>query len=367
MRKFGIVAALLLAMGAPAAAQAPASGSGWSVAGERLRFPQAGISVPRHAGTVDHYETREFSHAGEGLDTVLQWRSTDHAVFASLYVYYPSIAHAGLQEVATDAAIQANPKGGGIPLRSGSAAVAGKPGLALTAAYRGYMGELFSTSAFVKAGRWMVKVRVSGPEAREAEVSAVLTALLDGLSFEGAVQPRPAAALDITECAAAPDRDARVLRDKDSGLEGALIAVFDAAGDEGKDEHGARKLLPPRIGQSWCRSNLEVGDARIPMLRAVAGGSGDGLGGRSELFVLYSDAGGMFEVVGLTGKKKYVLIDHEIGEAKILATFDGVPSRRQLAELFAQPGDLGRVRASVRVKPDGNTEINLVQPEKGHR
>jgi hypothetical protein len=382
MRGMIFLGAFLLGLGAQAAGapdpapapapakartEAPESASFWTVTLDRLTFAPARLSVPRHAGTVDHYETKEFSHPGEGIDSALQLRSPDRAVFASVYVYLPSLAHTGLQAIATDVAIRANPKGGGVPIRTGLASVGGKPGLALTAAYRNYMGQLFTTSAFVKAGRWLVKVRVSGPEAREAEVSAALAALLDGLRFEGAVQPRPAAPLEVSECGPETGGDARLLQGKDMGIEGALVASLDAAGEPAADRGKAAKPLPPRIGRTWCRSVLEVEGNPLTVLRATGDGRGDGLGGRSELFVLYSDAGGMLEVVGLDGAKKHLLLNHAIGETDILGTFDAVPSMRQLGELFTRPGENGRVRASVRLKANGDSEIDVAVAEKAGR
>lgn len=385
MRSLLIAAALLLGLagqaqgqsGAPApatpqaqaqaqAGELPGSGPVWSVTPDRLLFIPARISVPRRASTVEHYETKEFSHSGEGLDTAVQLRSADRAVLATVYLYLPSVAHPGLQAIATDAAIQTNPKGGGKLLGSGIAAVGGKPGLALTAAYRGYLGGLFSASAFVKAGRWMVKVRVSGPETREAEVSAVLKALLDGLKFEGAFRPRSAQALDVGDCGAGSGSrgDARLLEDKNGALAAALIAQLDAAGEEATGKGDDQKPVLPRIGRSWCRSALQVGEARAPLLRAVSSGRGNAFGTRSELFVLYSDSGGMLEVVGLPGGKRHLLLNHAIGETLILGTFDSVPSDRQLRELFTNPGENGRVRASILMKANGDSELRIAEPEK---
>ncbi len=57
-------------------------------------------------------------------------------------------------------------------------------------------------------GFWIIKLRVSGPEARRAEVEAVMSALLADLRFEG-VGPRAAEPLDVSDCASRSDRAAR--------------------------------------------------------------------------------------------------------------------------------------------------------------
>ena len=48
----------------------------------------------------------------------------------------------------------------------------------------------------------------------------------------------------------------------------------------------------------------------------------------------------------------------------MLGTYDAVPSDDQLRQLFTAPGEHGRVRARVRLKADGNSDINLILPDK---
>ena len=59
--------------------------------GRRLGLRQAELRPRRIAG-LEYFETSEFSHKGEGLDTGIKYRSADQKVVATLYVYYPSLA-----------------------------------------------------------------------------------------------------------------------------------------------------------------------------------------------------------------------------------------------------------------------------------
>ena len=117
MRLTMLAAALMLA--APAAAAPGAApiakpekvatpSSPWSIQDGRAVLKPAGISAPLRIGTAEHVEATEFSHKGEGVDAVLQFRTPDRDILATLYVYYPSIAHTGLQAIATDQAILSN-------------------------------------------------------------------------------------------------------------------------------------------------------------------------------------------------------------------------------------------------------------------
>ncbi|HEX8061957.1 MAG TPA: hypothetical protein VF535_01960, partial [Allosphingosinicella sp.] len=296
MRGMILAAALAFGLAAPRlAAQTPAPKDFWSVSDQRLSFGPAQLSAPRRAAGVEYFESTEFSHKGEGLDTAIKYRSADQKIFATLYVYYPSFAHTGVQAIATDQAIRGGTRSPGIrPLGTGLAAAGGKPGVAVTADYDHYLGENHTKAAFIKAGRWMLKLRVTGPESRSAEVAAVMTALLDGLRFEGKAKPGPGAPLSIGECASADRPDAGPAP---GGGEGIAVAMADAAGAPAdKATGGDRKPLPARIGRDWCRSLLQVGDQKTAVLQATGKA---GSRPRSALLVLYSDSGGVLEVVHL--------------------------------------------------------------------
>jgi hypothetical protein len=357
MRGTILLGALLLGFAAPAAAaDPPAPGPFWEVSEGRLSFRPAQLSVPRRAGGVEYFETTEFSHKGEGVDNAIKYRSADQKVFATLYVYYPSIAHTGVQAIATDQAIRGSARSPNIrSLGTGIASAAGMRGVAVTADYDHYLGEHHTKSAFIKAGRWMLKLRVTGPESRSAEVNAVMTALLDGLRFEGKVQPRPAVPIVARDCAPADRPEAAPVA---GGGEAATIAVSDAAGEPAvKAAGGDQKALPARIGRDWCRTKLQVQGQQMAVLQAAGKKRpGRGLDADSALLVLFNDGGGVLEVVRLAKGGKYLLLHHEIAEVKVLESYDRLPSLAQIGGLFTNPTG---IRARIRLRPDGSPEIQL--------
>jgi hypothetical protein len=180
-----------------------------------------------------------------------------------------------------------------------------------------------------------------------------MTALLDGLRFEGEAQPRPAAPIEAGECAAIDRPDATVVA---GGGEAANIAMADAAGDVAANAAGGdQKPLPARIGRGWCRTLLPVGDQMMAVLQAT-GRPGDGLGGDSAMLVLYSDGGGILEVVRLAKERKYLLLHHGIAEVNVLDSYDRLPSLAQIGRFFVEPV---QARARLRLKPNGSTDIEL--------
>lgn len=361
MRHIILLATFLIGLVAPTVAAEPTRPAAfWKVSEERLNFGLAKLSVPRRAAGAEYYETMEFSRKGEGLDSAIRYRSADHEVFATVYVFYPSLAHSGVQAIATDQAIRANSASAvGRPFSVAVASAAGKPGVAVTSEYDHYLGKLFSSAAFIKAGRWMVKVRVSGPQARSTEVKAVMTALLDGLRFAGKAQPAPATPISAGECSSTERPDALPVSDDDVLPAYGMLATFDAAGQPAANAPRDRTPLLPRIGRDWCRTTLQVGKDRVTVIRATGDGRGDGLGGDSALLVLVNDAGGVIEVVRMAKERRYVVLSHGIAEVEVLGSYDALPSAAQIGRLFVDPV---RVRTRVRLKPNGDTEMELPRP-----
>jgi hypothetical protein len=357
--------ALALGFAAPsaAAAQAPAavnpapSNAFWKVSNDRLTFEPAQLSAPRRAAGAEYFETREFSHQGEGLDSAIKYRSADQKVVATLYVYYPSFSHTGVQAIATDQAIRSPRSPNVRSVGSGVASAGGVRGVAVTADYDHYLGDNRTKAAFIKAGRWMLKLRVTGPESRSAEVAAVMTALLDGLRFEGKVQPSPAAPITAGQCASTDRPDAA---GAPGGGDAASIAMSDAAGEPVvKPARGGPKAVPSRVGRDWCRTRLQVGDQQMAVLQATGKDRpGRGLDGDSALLVLYSDGGGVLEVVRLAKQRNYLLLHHDIAEAKVLESYAGLPSLAQIGRLFSDTNPVN-IRARVVLKPDGSAAVEL--------
>ncbi len=365
MRGKVLLAAVLIGMAPPAFAQAPAPAAAadpdpvaefWTVAGERMSFAPAKLSVPRRFAGTEHFETREFSHPGEGVDTAVKFRSADQKVVATLYAYYPSLAHSEVQALATDQAIRASSKPQTVrALGTAVASAGGKAGVAVTADYDHYLGVLATRSAFIKAGRWMIKLRVTGPEARSAEVASVMTALRDGLRFEGEVQPRPAQPISAGECATTDRPDAKAVTGDDAAAD-AMLATIDPAGQPAADaRRGKQKPLPARIGRDWCRTTLQVGDNQVTVLQAT-GKAKPAAGGDSALLVLIGDSGGVIEVVRLAKEKKYLILHHAMAGVNVLGRYDGLPSLAQIGRLFVEPT---QPRARVRLRPDGSTEVGI--------
>ena len=170
---------LLIALApAPALAQGEtAQPSLWTRADGRLAHAAAQVSFPGRIGGMQLREEVEFSRHGEGVDTGLQYWADDRQVFATVYVYYPGLPHAGLAAWMTDRVIAMQGAADFRALGTRIADAGGREDVALRSDYAGFRDGMASSAAFIKVGRWIVKLRVSGPSARQPEVHGAMTVL----------------------------------------------------------------------------------------------------------------------------------------------------------------------------------------------
>ena len=325
LKSFAAAAVLLTLLARPS----PVAAEAWLRSGDSVSVPAAGMGFPTVAGTLTLTETAEFSHKGEGIDNIAQYESADGELFASVYVYYVGLAHNGLAALAT-----ANAMTSGSPevrkTRSTKAAAGGLADVAIRESYTGYRGRLASSAAFLKSGRWLIKLRLSGPDARAADIEAAMDALLAGITFGDDAAPHPAAAIEAQPCASE-----RI------------------AGEAGQDGP-----LPARVGGSFCQAGeIRVPTGTVPILRAV-GTSPGGLA-TTELLAVTSDAGGLVEAVRL-GSGRYRLLHHQIGQTALLGAYDRLPSIAQIEAILSGADHAGGAyRATVILRPGEGPRINV--------
>jgi hypothetical protein len=335
----------------------------WDRGDGRIAFTPARISLALRAGPVSFQETGEVGTAGRGLDNTMQYRSQDGQVFASVYFYLPPLAHAGLAAYTTELGLETLSAGRLQRVSAGTVAVGDVADGAVRIDYRGYRETMASSAAFFKAGRWMVKLRVSGPESRREDVQAAMTALIASFRFEGDVRPRPAVLLDVAACASPVAGPARALADNQETFADSLLGAFDPTG-EMTQRPGASNPAPilARFGNGWCRSTrARIGDSTIPILRATGPApSGSGrVNARTVAVALISDSGRLVEVVQ-GGENRFTLYHHQIGETVVLGAYAAPPTDEQIvAMLTGADREAGRIRARIGLDPNGATAVEL--------
>ena len=353
----GIAAALL-----PAAAVARPIEGPWKQDGERLTLPAADLSVPTKVGSLPLTEAREFSHPGEAIDNVAQYKSADGEVFPTVYVYFPGLAHSGLSALATAKGMKTHsPKveSKGVKLVSAG----DRTDAAVREDFTDYRNGLVSSAAFIKSGPWIVKLRVSGPEARKDEVMAAMDGLLSGLRFGPKASVRAASIVAVTPCPAAAPAEAKLLPDEPEAVmaEAVALGALDGAGLVDRKDAEARVILA-RVGARFCEKEPTSGQAdEIPILRAV----GDEQGGlaRSVVLALVSDSGGVLEVAQLAREGTFRLLYHQIGSTALLGSYDKIPSDEQIRQILSgADADGGRFRAEVIHRPGKGDQINVLLP-----
>jgi hypothetical protein len=333
----------------------------WTRADGRLRFVAGRISVPDRAAALTLTRATGSANYPAGLDNAALYESADGQVRATVYIYAPNLAHAGLGAYATDTFMRAHPRLSPRRLGSRLTGAGGQDGAAIRIDYANYLGDHASIAAFLKVDRWIVKLRVTGPEARRAEVEAAMTAFLDGIRLENGQRARPPEPLDPRACPAAASRAAALLPSttEDTAEEG-MIGTVEHDG-QARESDGAG-LLTPRFGTAWCLSRMaSSGEVRLPILRSLM--PGDGRRQRSVLVVLLSDSGRMLEVVDTRRRGRFVVFIHRIGRSELRGAYDGIPTDDQILEILTG-NDRPRspVRAIVERVANGNATVTINRP-----
>lgn len=142
----------------------------------------ARTAFPRVAGPISVVGSQDFSNPETGIDSALQYRSADGQVMGTVYVYLPGLAHPGLAAFATEQGVRAHSNTPVRLVRTAAVRAGNVDNAAVRSDYENYRGGP-SSAAFIHAGRWMIKIRVSAPDGRRGDVDAAMQALLAGIRF----------------------------------------------------------------------------------------------------------------------------------------------------------------------------------------
>ncbi|MCB4861362.1 hypothetical protein K7W03_17380 [Sphingobium sp. PNB] len=297
----------VLALSAPAFAHAAEEREAWTPTATALRADAAGIGMPQSVAGLSLAKSGEVSNGGKGIDNYAQYLSDDGAVQATLYVYLPSYADASLAAYMTDKAV--TERFGARTRRTAysSVAVAGHANGAIRAVYDDAAdGALTTAAAFLHAGRWLVKLRVTGPTERRKEVLAGLDGMLAGLQFDDASSIHATRPARLAACPANEGGDARLTAQTTSG---------------------PADISLPREGQEplCIRGKVDTAEGSYDILQQA--GAADGA-----IIVPVDDAGTM--VAFDPAKDGYRLSIHSVGQTDLYGVYDKVPSARQIAQIL---------------------------------
>lgn len=356
MRLKLLAAAWLAALGGAAFAQDVRVAPNWENPTDALPHPRdVAIGIPREAGSQRLIELADFNNSG-GLDNIAQYRSADGEVFATIYIYRTTLADIGIAVIATDYVIR---HAYGSQTRLDEDRMMSVGGLTNTARIMVYEdafdGQRTSLAAFLRAGQWTVKVRVTGPQSRRDEVVSDATALLSGLSFGDDVSPEPARAYRISNCpsrdAAAPARlvETEELRSTAISPAGMFVGMrITAPAGEGLVRPAERGFCVMAVRQFGQHAYLV----------AIRPEGSDG----GPRFVLIGDAGRGFEVIGPPEREltNYVVALHGLGQAPMFGPFGTHPPADQFFDLVLGGADwLGEPPLIVSASDDGDLQMEL--------
>jgi len=212
-------AATLLALVLTAPTHAQTMTGIFTAKGDRIAAKPARISFPKKIGSLSLVNTMEFSRAGEALDNAAEYTG-DGGLKATVYVYRPGYPDAALAAFETDR-IMPSLYGTSIARTSKTAVPLGGRATAIRITYKGAVLDgrpVATASAFARIGGWIVKLRVSGPADRQADVDSSLDALLAAAEIEQDALLFPTAPLSLgAPCPAAPSGAVKLAKGEKSG------------------------------------------------------------------------------------------------------------------------------------------------------
>jgi hypothetical protein len=313
----------------------------------------AGIGVPRQAGSLKMIEVRDLGT--EGLDDVAQYASADQAISGTIFIYFPALPDTGLTFLATDETIRRRFGPETKIADDRLVTVAGVPKAGRRIVYSGASDGLRSTAAlFIRAGGWILVLRVSGPASRAAEISEDLDAVAAGLTF-AKDPPLPAHVIQTESCPDAGGAEARVT--KPSGSEAMEFALLVAGGQLRDERHEALPDLLERVPDRLCLARSgSRGEGIVLTYRTV--GKASGLFA-PRVFDLVGDAGTIVEFTATSkAPERLVALRHAIGETTIYGIFLGEPNLAQIDRLIEHDTAFPAF-AQVELKPSGNSDVHL--------
>jgi hypothetical protein len=364
MRRTLIAAIAMSGCAAAIAQQAPDAGA-WVVRGDRATVTVSGISLPIKAGSTSLVRTMEASQKGKGLDNVAQYQSADSAVQATVYIFYSTYADTALATWATDRAIRQR-YGPDVTLVSDAvSAVAGVKDAATRRIYDKAMltvGQPVVTAAsFIRAGSWLVGLRVTGPADRRDEVESALDAFLSGAQFGKELPMRSMPLRIAPPCAPGPEKPAKYLSAKNaagmaffSSLIGGSMALADK--DTDTIEKEPQPLAFPGNGASplCVRGTIVSGEVRNDILQPANNDDGQ------IMLVPIDDAGGILAIEPALLGDGFVVKRYGIASTEVMGSFKTVPSVEQIgAILSGKDRKAATVQSRTVFTPDGNSRIEV--------
>lgn len=331
---------------------APQTSKSLVVGTDRLSFLRANVSLPIAPGAMILESAHEFD-AG-GLDASVQYLTPDKAISGSAFVYFPGLADTGLTFLATDAIIRSRfgPRTQIVDDRL--VAVAGVSNAGRRVVYSGASeGRRTTAALFVRVGGWIIVLRASGPASRTAEVLAQLDAMADGLKFAGKTKPEPARIVRTTECLAGDKPDATVsVPDSAFVMAASMIVVGDHPSLS--DERSVRLAAIP---DEMCLVATSTAGSVITLDYRP---SNSAKNRQTVQWVrLTGDAGlTLVAMSTLNDAKRISIVRYTTGGYSIYATFDGLPSRKQLDTMANRDASLAQTGEGT-FDPEGDSKINI--------
>jgi hypothetical protein len=218
---------------------------------------------------------------------------------------------------------------------------------------------------------WIIKLRVSGPESRRADVDRTISALLADIRFRDGDAPSAARMMEVSgDCPAAPAPPAATLLPL-NGAEAAEDGIMAAGAALHSEDRPGDRADRHVLARRWCLSSLRpAGPYSMPILRILPSPPAED-SRRGVALAMLNDSDGVVEVVErrFRDRSRFILIHHSTGQTRILGAYDGLPTDAQIRAVIDGSDSAGnQARAVIDYRTNGDSAITLnVAPDAGRQ
>jgi hypothetical protein len=346
----------LVALPGVASAQSVA----WTIGDKAITHASSGLSAQRKIGPFAYKGVTTFSKPQEGLDTAAQWETADGKSAITLYAYLPTLGDEGLAFIATDRVIRS---------RFGTAtklandmlvSVGGVPAGARVVDYDGavgtggFSGPLWTAFSVLRAGDWLIKIRVSGPVAQKSVLKSALTQLLGALKFSPANLPQTIHKIAVSPCTTEgqfPAAKRVTLSPEEIVKDVQLISGLDF----GATDKAGKRAYIKRMPDAFCYDESATPPGQSYAVLYPLKGRVRGTITETAMIIIFGDSGTLLEVSQTDrSQPRYVMILHSVGEANFMSYVDGPLNSAQIASIVSGKDDgMAKFIAGYDVKANG--------------
>lgn len=339
--------------------------TGWFLEDDGISVHHSGIILPFKLGNLDAVSDEAPKSGSNGMDNIIQYRKANSDVFASIYIYRPSFVDAELTANMTNNAIVLGFGIDGPADIYKTSSLGGSKDAAIVMGYKKTNKKYATAAGFAEIGSWILKIRVSGPEAEFDEVMSIMTFALDNIKFSSEALPKPLSLQQPNICSVGLKGSAKMVKaEKGDAISNALLSgvLRELSGVLRDVDNDIAKAVAENDDpdmqkngfSSWCiADSFSTQDSSYNIYRTVDEEN-------STIIMPFSDTGRVFYTSTSILSDKRNLSIYNIGSIQNFGEIQGDLSPKQYNQILTGKSKLKlQTESEFIIKANGNTKTTI--------